>query len=146
MHEPSSYKEAARASEWQEAMQKEISVLTTNKTWELVELPPGKKPISFKWIYKIKSKADGTIERYKTRLVVRDFTQKEGIDFIETFSPVVKITTIRCLIVVAVKRNWPMFQLDFNNAFLHGDLHEDIYMKIPQGFNVDNSKLVCKLN
>ncbi|KAK1412293.1 hypothetical protein QVD17_33424 [Tagetes erecta] len=143
--EPKHYKQAVKNPKWREAMQNEIKALQANGTWSLEKLPEGKRAIDSKWVYKIKYKPSGEVERYKARLVAKGFTQLEGIDYHETFAPVAKLVTIRTLLAVAVKKGWHIHQLDVNNAFLHGDLHEDVYMKIPQGFSKEDDDRVCKL-
>ena len=143
--EPQSFSEAVKDPGWQTAMDKELQALLDNNTWEVVSLLAGKRPIDCKWFYKAKYKADGSLERLKERLVIKGFTQKAGVDCTETFSPVVKLTTIRTLITVAVKRGWKLSQLDVNNAFLHSDLHEETYMKLPQGFNSEVPNAMCRL-
>ncbi|KAJ0510136.1 putative RNA-directed DNA polymerase [Helianthus annuus] len=143
--EPNSYNEAIRDPRWIEAMNQEMEALNRNNTWVVVDLPKGRKPIGCKWVYKIKYKANGEVERYKARLVAKGFNQKEGIDFGETFSPVVKMVTVRIVLKIAVNNGWPLYQLDINNAFLYGSLSEDVYMTLPLGyFNEDKNK-VCKL-
>ncbi|XP_021715949.1 uncharacterized protein LOC110683848 [Chenopodium quinoa] len=142
--EPTSYSEAAQNSSWVDVMDKEISALNKNNTWDIVMLPKGKKAIGCKWVYKIKKNADGSIERYKDRLFAKGFTQKYGVDYEETFSPVVKMSTIRSLISLAAQNGWNLFQLDINNAFLHETLHEEVYMKIPEGVSAPAGN-VCRL-
>ncbi|GKB42908.1 putative RNA-directed DNA polymerase [Tanacetum coccineum] len=144
--EPTCLVEALSDPNWVEAMNNEIEALNRNNTWTVCDLPVGRKPIGSKWIWKIKYKASGDIERYKARLVAKGFSQKEGFDYDETFSPVVKMVTVRCLISIVVVNKWPLYQLDVNNAFLFGDRVEDVYMTLLDGYNsVDKSK-VCKLN
>jgi histone deacetylase 1/2 len=128
-------------------MENEISALQKNKTWHLVHPKYGDNLIDCKWVYKIKRKVDGTIDRYKARLVAKGYKQRYGIDYEDTFSPVVKITTIRLVLSIAVSRGWCLRQLDVLNAFLHGILEEDVYMRQPPGFE-DESKphYVCKLD
>lgn len=143
--EPRNFNQAVQHEHWREAMKSEIAALESNDTWTLTHLPPGKNIVDSKWIYKIKFKPNGDVECYKARLVARGFTQIEGEDFHETFAPVAKLVTMRCLISIAAAKGWSIHQLDVNNAFLHGDLKEEIYMKIPQGFAKGGDTRVCKL-
>jgi len=97
------------------------------------------------WIYKIKYKPNGEVERYKAILVGKRYSQSEGIDYEETFSPVVKMVTVKIVISLAIDHNWSLFQLDVNNAFLYGELKEDVYMSLPQGYHTKGDNIVCKL-
>jgi hypothetical protein len=126
-------------------MNSELAALAKTGTWKIVDLPPNVKPIGSKWVYKIKHKADGSIERYKARLVAKGYTQVEGLDFFDTFSPVAKLTTVRMLLAIAAIKGWHLHQLDVNNAFLHGDLQENVYMAIPDGVPCSKPNQVCKL-
>ncbi|KAJ0536451.1 putative RNA-directed DNA polymerase [Helianthus annuus] len=143
--EPNSFNEAVKDPRWIEAMNNEMEALNRNNTWIIVDLPKDRKPIGCKWVYKIKYKASGEVERYKARLVAKGFNQREGIDFGETFSPVVKMVTVRIILKLAVNNGWPLYQLDVNNAFLYGSLSEDVYMSLPQGYFSDDKTKVCKL-
>jgi histone deacetylase 1/2 len=110
--EPTSYTQASKSLHWQEAMNKEFSALLHNGTWSSVSPPTTTNIVGCRWIYKIKKKADGTIERYKARLVAKGFHQQKGVDFAETFSPIIKHATIRLVISTEVSYNWPIKQLD----------------------------------
>ena len=123
-------------------MDKEIQTLEQTHTWVLTPLPPGKRPIRCKWVYRVKLNPNGTIERYKARLVAKGYTQRERLDFSETFSPVAKTVSVRVLIALASTKGWPLYQLDINNAFLHGDLDEEVYMDLPLVFTARGSLLI----
>jgi len=109
------------------AMQDEFSALLSNHTWDLVPRPSRSNVVTGKWVFKHKFKADGSLERYKARYVLRGFTQRPGIDYDETFSPVVKPATVWTVLSLSVSRKWPVHQLDVKNAFLHGHLSETVY-------------------
>ncbi|GJT23079.1 retrovirus-related pol polyprotein from transposon TNT 1-94 [Tanacetum coccineum] len=132
--EPTRYSQAIKEKNWCDAMKAEIDALESNGTWELVTLPPGKKAIGCKWVYKTKYNSDSTVERHKARLVIYRNKQREGIDYKETFAPVAKMVTVRTFLSVAAVKNWELHQMDVHNAFLHGDLNEDVYMRLLPGF------------
>lgn len=131
-------------------MADELQALERNGTWSVVSLPAGKRPVGCKWVYKAKFLADGTLHRYKARLVAKGYTQQEGTDYLETFSPVAKQVTVKVLLALSAVNNWSLILLDVNNAFLHGDLSEEVYMSLPQGYDSKGESLppnpVCKLH
>uniref|UniRef100_A0A8R7R8S6 Reverse transcriptase Ty1/copia-type domain-containing protein n=1 Tax=Triticum urartu TaxID=4572 RepID=A0A8R7R8S6_TRIUA len=143
VYEPSTYHEAVVSPKWQVAMSDELAALECTGTWDLVPLPPGSIPITCKWVYKVKTKSDGSVERYKARLVARGFQQSHGRDYDETFAPVAHMTFVRTLIAVAANRSWKISQMDVKNAFLHGDLHEEVYMQPPLGIEVPPGHVCC---
>ncbi|CAI7761948.1 unnamed protein product [Closterium sp. NIES-53] len=145
--EPATLKEALESSdaeEWKKAMESELKRIEESVTWEMVELPKGRKAITSKWIFKLKSDADGKIERNKSRLVAKGYQQKEKVDYKELLAPVVKSTTLRTLLAGATIKGWVVKQMDVTTAFLNGILKENIFLAQPEGF-VDGSGRVLKL-
>ncbi|GKB07087.1 zinc finger, CCHC-type containing protein [Tanacetum coccineum] len=122
------------AAFWKEAIDDEIGSIMENNTWVLSDLPPGCKPLGCKWIFKRKMKVDRTIDKFKARLVIQGFRQKEGINYFDTYAPVARITTIRLLLALAATHNLLIHQMDVKVTFLNGDLDEEVYMKQPKGF------------
>ena len=147
--DPSSVKEARSmddANQWELAMTEEMQSLDHNDTWSLCKLPKDRKAIGCKWVFKRKLKLDGTVEKYKARLVAKGYSQVEGVDYDEIFSPVAKLTSIRFVLSVAAAYDLEVEQMDVKTAFLHGDLEEEIYMRQPEGFEAKGKEnLVCKL-
>lgn len=147
MNEPRSLQDAIQsteAEEWKNAMREEIDALHRNGTWDLVNKPSDKNIIDNKWVFKIKHKSDGNVERYKARLVARGFSQTKGVDYNEVFSPVAKFPSLRFILSWAAKESFIIRQFDVKTAFLHGDLKEEIYMVQPEGYD-DGTEKVCKL-
>jgi len=117
-------------------MVEEIAALERTGTWDLVPIPAHVRPITCKWVYKVKTRSDGSLERYKARLVACGFQQEHGRDYDETFAPVAHMTTVRTLLAVASVREWSISQLDVKNAFLNGELREEVYMQPPPGYSI----------
>jgi transposase InsO family protein len=147
VEEPETVEEALNSAEsekWMLAMDEEYQSLMKNNTWTLCRLPVGRNAIRNKWVYTIKS---GTEVRYKARLVAKGFTQRPGIDYEETYSPVVRHDSLRAVLAITAAENLEMVQLDVKTAFLNGDLHEELYMFQPTGFEIEGQEdLVCRLN
>ena len=131
---PNKVSEALAHPGWRSAMIEEMNALTGNGTWDLVRLPAGKKTIGCRWVFIVKVNLDGSIGRLKARLVAKGYAQTYGVDYSDTFSRVAELTSIRLFISLATTHCWDLHQLDIKNAFLHGDLAEEVYMKQPLGF------------
>lgn len=140
--DPVLFKYAVQDINWVNAMNDELSALEANDTWDVTTLPPNKRAIGCKWLYKTKFTPTGAIERYKSRLVILGCKQTYGVDYQQTFAPVAKMTTVRALLAVAALQNWYVQQMDVHNAFLHGELHETVYMRLPQGYSGLGSRIV----
>ena len=149
VEDPTSYQEAMTDDDsclWQKAMKSEMESMYSNTVWDLVDLPPNVRPIGCKWIYKRKRGSDGLVEAFKARLVAKGYSQREGIDYEETFSPVAMIKSFRILLSIAAKLDYEIWQMDVKTAFLNGYLDEDIYMEKPEGFiKKGHDNKVCKL-
>jgi len=144
--EPTSVTQAFNESHWRAAMSSELTALMRHDTWHLVPPPKDCNIIGCKWVFRVKRFADGSIDRFKARVVAKGFNQRPGLDYTQNFSPVVKPVTIRTILSVAVMHGWPLHQLDVNNAFLHGHLTEEVYMSQPPGFRDQSSpNYVCCL-
>ncbi|XP_074356385.1 uncharacterized protein LOC141696098 [Apium graveolens] len=135
--EPRTFARAVLDPQWILAMNKELDALESNNTWELVTLPLGKQTIGCKWVFKIKYLANSEIDRYKVRLFAKGYTQQPSVDFHDTFSPVAKGVNVKSVMAITTSKNWSIYQLDIKNAFLHGDLLEEVYMDIPLGYQID---------
>ena len=116
-----------------------------NRTWEIVKLPPDKKAIGSGWVYKVKRNADGSIERYKGRLVAKGFSQRPGLDFTEVFAPTARQASIRLILALAAIEDLHLHSIDISHAFINGELEEEIYMEQPEGFQEHGPEYVCKL-
>ncbi len=146
---PASYAEAIKREDadlWQAAMDDEIASILANQTYTLEPLPAGDKALPCKWVYTIKRDGQGNIQRYKARLVVKGYLQREGIDYTEVFAPVSKHATLRVLLSTVAKDRLVLKQLDVKTAFLYGDLPETIYMKQPPGYEEGEKGIACRLH
>ena len=133
--------------QWVQAMKSELESMYSNQVWDLVKAPNGIKPVGCKWVYKRKKGIDGKVETFKSRLVAKGYTQKEGIDYDETFSPVAMLKSIKILLFIAAHYDYEIWQMDVKTAFLNGNLEEELYMMQLEGFIAKNQEhMVCKLN
>ena len=146
IEEPINFKQAAKDHNWKMAMEREMQSIEENNTWKLSELPPGKKTIGLKWIFKLKKDAEGKVLKHKARLVAKGYVQEHGVDFDEIFAPVTRLETVRLLLALAAKSEWEVHHLDVKTAFLNGEISEDVYVAQPEGFEKEGKKnLVYKL-
>ena len=146
-NEPTTVLQALKDELWRGSMSEEFDSQLRNHTWSLVPRKKSYNVVGCRWVYRIKTRADGTIDRRKSRLVGKGYHQRPGVDYQDTYSPVIKQPTVLLVLSLAVMNNRPLRQLDVNNAFLQGNLNEDVYMEQPQGFvDKDKPDYVCKLN
>jgi len=142
---PSSYKQAMEHECWRKAIETELLALEENQTWDIVPCPSSVNLLGSKFVFSIKHRSDGSIDRYKARLVALGNKQEYGLDYDETFARIAKMTTVRTILALVASQSWPLHQMDVKNAFLYGDLKEDVYLKLPSGMSTSLSNDVCKL-
>jgi len=145
---PKTIREALAYPGWRQAITDELSALHNSETWELVPLPSGKSIVGYRWVITIKVGPHGTIDRLNARLVTKGYTQIFELDYGDTFSLVANMASVRLFIAMVALQQWPLYQLDVKNAFLNGDLQEEIYMEQPPGFVAqgESSGMVCRLH
>lgn len=147
LEELETYEQAKKCDKWKKVMKEDYNALIKNMSWNLVPVPRDKHIIGRKWTFRLKKNSNGTILKHKARHVVKGYTQQQGFDFTEIFSPMVKPTTIRIVLIIALHNNRKIGQQDMNNAFLNGEIHEEVYMEQPCDFKQGNSReMACKLN
>ncbi|GJU48121.1 retrovirus-related pol polyprotein from transposon TNT 1-94 [Tanacetum coccineum] len=139
------YSEVVKDKQWRSAMDSELEALEQNKTWTIEKLPSNKKSLGCKWVYKIKYKSDGPIKRFKARIMILDNHQVAGVDYSETFTPVAKMMTVQVFLAIAAAKQWELHQMDVHNTFLHGDLEEEVFMKLPHSLHKGQTEEACKL-
>ncbi|KAI0991218.1 hypothetical protein K3495_g16969, partial [Podosphaera aphanis] len=145
--EPRSYRDAKNSShwhEWEKAFEDEIKSLQENNVWHVVIRPKDRKVVNGKWVCKVKGNSLGEVERFKARYVAKGFIQVQGLDYDETFAPVVRFDSPGLLLAISANKGWKPRQLDIKTAFLYGILNEEIYMELPEGYKIDNH--VARLN
>ena len=134
--EPAEFEEVEKDDKWIEAMKEELRMIEKNDTWELVDRPQHRNVIGVKWVYRTKLNVDGSVNKYKAKLVVKGYSQVFGVDFSKTFAPIARLDTIRMLLALTTQKGWKTYQLDVKFAFLNCYLQEEIYVKQPKGFQV----------
>ena len=147
--EPRAFEKAMNSIEsfmWKETTESEIDFILHNHTWELVYLPPGCKPLSSKWVFKRKQKVDGSIDKYKARLVIKGYKQTEGLDYFDTYSSMTRINSISIVLAIAALRNLEVHQMDVKTSFLNRDLDKEIYIKQPKGFSASRQEKKKSIN
>jgi hypothetical protein len=134
--EPATLAEAEQDVHWRTAMTEEIQAIEDNHTWVLTNLPPGRKAIGLKWVFKVKRDEKGSVVKHKARLVVKGYSQQQGVDYEEIFTPVARLEAVRLLLALAANQGWEVHHMDVKSAFLNGDLMEEVYVSQPPGFVV----------